>query len=142
MCKHTFAPLCERGFSPPFFFSLFSFLFFLFGPVRETLVCEVNLEGYLPPSDKLLILRTQKGTDLCFSIILIHVCMLKTVCSTKDWKVVLFFFIHVLMFVWICVLELASLWFILGYKFLEDRNCYSQINFVYLPAWVYVYTKA
>ena len=31
---------------------------------------------------------------------------------------------------------------ILGYKFLEDGNCDSLINFVYLFVWVYVYTKA
>lgn len=56
-------------------------------------------------------------------------CGLKTVQLHRRLKsCTVSFFILLLMFVWICVLELTSMGHILGYKFLEDKNCYSLIN--------------
>ena len=98
LCKQTFAPLHLRahllgmGLSP-----------------RETPVCEVNWEDAF-------LLQTHSSSSLLMRVLisLICVCMFKMFLFNTDWKVVLFSFIHVLMFVWICVLELTSLWYILG----------------------------
>lgn len=77
LCKHTFAPLCKSFYlSPPFFFLA----------LLEKPWC-VKLIWRMPSSfRKPFILPTQKGSDLCFSIILICVCMLKTVLFNTGLK--------------------------------------------------------